>query len=266
MLLSDLTHTFSSWCLPSPAAASLPTSQHDSSLIQKAAILLNAHICCAVVVVEVVALLATLCNVLKKERQCMQKVDTWQVMQSISCQTIEAVCRFTLSVCQLNMHCTRQMVGTLHDYRSPSGPCVCVNSGEHGDDEVEAGVAEHKSEEDDEEDDGDAVQQDRRASHAKASTRNADEQMPDAAHDAGVFACSACCNMLHLLGMSEHALILVHQDKVGMQQAVHLQAASTHALPAAFPLHSDAQESTHALTIAHALAWHPHNQLNHQLH
>ncbi len=66
---------------------------------------------------------------------------------------------------------------------------MCVNSGEH-DDDGEEEADEHKSEEHEEDDD--AVQQDRRASHAKASTRNADEQMPDAAHDAGVLACSAC--------------------------------------------------------------------------
>ena len=136
----------------------------------------------------------------------------------------------------------------LHEYRSPSGPCVCVNSGEHGDDEGEEEAAEHKSEEDEEgDDDDDAVQQDRRASHAKAGTRNTDEQMPDAAHDAGVFASSACCNMLILLGMSEHALTLVHQDKEGMQQEVHLQAATRYARPAAFSLCLNAQESMHAL-------------------
>ncbi len=69
---------------------------------------------------------------------------------------------------------------------------VCVTSGEHGDDEGEEEDAEHSLEEHEEEDDNDAVQQERRASHAKASTRNADEQMPDAAYDAGVFARSAC--------------------------------------------------------------------------
>lgn len=50
--------------------------------------------------------------------------------------------------------------------------------GDEGDEEA----AEHRPEGDEEHED--AVQQDRRASHAKASTRHADEQMPDAAHDA----------------------------------------------------------------------------------
>lgn len=92
----------------------------------------------------------------------------------------------------------------LHDSASPSSPCMCVNSGEHGGDEGEEEAAEHMSEGSEEDDD--AVQQDRRASHTKASTRNVDEQMPDAAHDAGVFA----CKFLHLLGLSEHAMTLVH--------------------------------------------------------
>ncbi len=47
----------------SPAAASLPTCQSDSSLTQKAAVLLNTHICCAVALFEGMGLLATLCNV-----------------------------------------------------------------------------------------------------------------------------------------------------------------------------------------------------------
>lgn len=140
------------------------------------------------------------------------KVNAWQVMQFMSCKAMKAVCLYCLksmSIYQLNAQCTWQVVGMLHDNSSLSGPCGCVDSGEHhDDDEGEEEDAEHRSEEH-REDDADAMQQDRRASHAKASTRNSDEQMPDAAHDAGVFAWSACCNMLHVLGLSEHALTLV---------------------------------------------------------
>ena len=110
------------------------------------------------------------------------------------------------------------VVGTLHDNRSPSCPCGCVNSGELGD-EGDEEAAEHRPEGDEEHED--AVQQDRRASHAKASTRHADEQMPDAAHDAGVFAQPACCKMLHLLGVSVHALTVVPQGTQGVQTQVH---------------------------------------------
>ena len=139
---------------------------------------------------------------------------------------------------------------------------ACVTSGEH-DDEGEEEAVEHRSEGDEEDDD--AVQQDRRASHAKASTRNIDEQMLDAAHDAGVFACSACCVMLHLLGMSEHALTLVHRDTEEVQQQVHVWWQPVAALAATFPLCHDAQELTHALTTTHALAGHAHNQLKQQM-
>ncbi len=130
---------------------------------------------------------------------------------------------------------------------------VCVYSGEHGDDEGEEEAAEHRSDEDEEDADDDAVQQDRRASHAKASTRNIDEQMPDAAHDAGVFACSACCNMLHLLGMSEHALTLcIKTRRECSRKCIYRLPQLMHVL-----LHS-------LSAFTHAVARHAHNQLNHQ--
>ena len=181
----------------------------------------------AVVLVGHTRLLATLCNFVPSDNATTTNAKSQhQASNAKHAMLGNTRCAssllFTLFVYQLNAHCPGQfvsVVGTLHDNRGPSCPCGCVNSGELGD-EGDEEAAEHRPEGDEEHED--AVQQDRRASHAKASTRHADEQMPDAAHDAGLFARPACCKMLHLLGVSVHALTLVHQGTQGVQPQVHV--------------------------------------------